>query len=253
MKPARTPPEDAKIWFRHAAERQQHQLRQARHRGEWATHIAHLVHHLQRERGTSNIWLCSKGALFLAELDNCARQVDAQVRQFKTLLTPDPSLTPTQCGCIARALWALDELPALRRNVASGAIGPDQVMAWFCHMIRQLLTIIPETISALDAPAITRVIAALYSFMQGKELAGQERAIGAIGFTRGAFDAPLRQQLVEIIESQQQYFETYNSLVHSGSDRDWPPVPLPAREVEQLRREACTRPSHAVDPNPALI
>ncbi len=40
------------------------------------------------------------------------------------------------------------------------------------------------------------------SFMQGKELVGQERALGALGFTRGEFSDSLRQQLVDRIDGQ---------------------------------------------------
>jgi hypothetical protein len=53
---------------------------------------------------------------------------------------------------------------------------------------------------------------ALYSFMQGKELVGQERALGALGFTRGEFSDSLRQQLVDRIDGQQPCFDSFQAL-----------------------------------------
>jgi hypothetical protein len=52
-------------------------------------------------------------------------------------------------------------------------------------MLRHLLSIVPQLNDSIDDPQIAGRFVALYSLMQGKELAGQERALGAIGFTQG--------------------------------------------------------------------
>lgn len=40
--------------------------------------------------------------------------------------------------------------------------------------------------------------------MQGKELTGQERALGAAGFAAGQFSAEQRSAMVALIEAQEQ-------------------------------------------------
>lgn len=234
MKCLKTPPEDALKWFRYAEEHQQRQLQQCARLSLWANHIAQLVHALQRERGTSNIWLCSRGELFLAELSTCTRQVDQQIDAFKQLLIPADALNATQCTGIASTLWRLAELPAWRRSIIEGTAEPEQVMNGFNQTIRYLLNIIPDMVDTIDSPSVARAMTALYSFMQGKEFVGQERALGAIGFTRSEFDTRLRQQLVDIIDSQQHCFETFFSL-------DGDALAPPDSNIEQLRRQACTR------------
>lgn len=60
-----------------------------------------------------------------------------------------------------------------------------QAMEYYCRMLRHLLSIVPQLNDSIDDPQLAGRFVALYSLMQGKELAGQERALGAIGFTQG--------------------------------------------------------------------
>jgi hypothetical protein len=82
-------------------------------------------------------------------------------------------------------------------------------------MLRHLLSIVPQLNDSIDDPQIAGRLS-LYSLMQGKELAGQERALGAIGFTQGFFDDVTRQRLVDRIDGQQACFEIF--LSHSSAD-----------------------------------
>ena len=80
-------------------------------------------------------------------------------------------------------------------------------MDHYCRILRHLLSIVPQLNDSIDDPQIAGRFVALYSLMQGKELAGQERALGAIGFTQGYFDDGIRQRLVDRIDGQQACFE----------------------------------------------
>jgi hypothetical protein len=88
-------------------------------------------------------------------------------------------------------------------------------MEHYSRMLRHLLSIVPQLNDSIDDPQIAGRFVALYSLMQGKELVGQERALGAIGFTQGFFD-DTRQKLVDRIDGQQACFEVF--LSHSGDD-----------------------------------
>ena len=82
---------------------------------------------------------------------------------------------------------------------------------------------------------------ALYSFMQGKELVGQERALGALGFTRGEFSDSLRQQLVDRIDGQQPCFDSFQALGSPATVQLFRTKCHAGLDIEQLRRIACTR------------
>jgi hypothetical protein len=76
-------------------------------------------------------------------------------------------------------------------------------MEHYSRMLRHLLSIVPQLNDSIDDPQIAGRFVALYSLMQGKELVGQERALGAIGFTQGFFDdVPARGWLTALTASR---------------------------------------------------
>ena len=236
------PMTDALAWFHAARQRQRATLHQLRLVAEWSGQISHLVHMLQRERGASNVWLCSGGTLYQQERRLCAELTETRRRAFLTLLDDDtPPFSSVLCTSLACALWYLDTLPALRERILTQDIAPSAAMAGFSRVIRHLLNFVVQANDTVDNPAIARQLTALYSLMQGKELAGQERALGAIGFTRGEFDDALRQQLVDRIDGQQRCFDTFLSLTTPGQASAFQAYCTASRETERLRRLACTR------------
>ncbi|MCT9872427.1 nitrate- and nitrite sensing domain-containing protein, partial [Paenarthrobacter aurescens] len=76
------------------------------------------------------------------------------------------------CNLIAAALQALAGLPALRQQITQQQIAHAQAVAAFSTIIRSLLNLVFEAADTASHPDITRALIALFSFMQGKELAG---------------------------------------------------------------------------------
>lgn len=235
-------PQSALEWFRHARRQQQQQLAQLANLGEFATLISQLIHALQRERGASNVWLCSRGALFGPQLAQSSQQVDDARQHFQGWLADNNAmLNVTAAGRLACALWFLEGLSGLRQEISAARIAPEEAMDRFIRTIQPLMEIIPEANDTLSDASVAQALTALYSLMQGKEWVGQERAVGAIGFTRGNFDGALRQMLVDRIDAQQHSFSTFLSLTtaaHAAAFRDTAEA---TRDIEQMRREACTR------------
>ncbi|MDK1302184.1 nitrate- and nitrite sensing domain-containing protein [Cronobacter sakazakii] len=233
--------QNAQAWFRFARERKRSQLEAWSGVGDWVSQISHLVHMLQRERGASNIWLCSGGQLFARERAFCVTETDQRAAQFRAVPVPVATAGSLLSWHMACALWQLEQLPALRARILAREIEPGEAMESFNLTIRHLLDLVPEASESVDEASLARALTALYSFMQGKELAGQERAIGAIGFTQGAFSEPLRQRLADRIDGQQRCFETFLSLACADIRERFYRHGEATRELEQLRRLACTR------------
>ncbi len=229
-------------WFRYARQIQKQQLRQLAQSGALARRICHLVHMLQCERGASNIWLCSQGRLYDAECRASRALVDEQRLALLPLLDDDPPVTSSAlCQRIAAALQGLEQLPDLRQRVQAQRIDAADAMEQFSTSIRHLLSIVPQLNDTLDDPRIVQPLVALYSVMQGKELVGQERALGALGFTLGHFSDALRQRLVDRIDGQQPCFDTFLSLTTAALSDVFHTRCGATLEIEQLRRLACTR------------
>lgn len=228
-------------WFRYARQIQKQQLRQLAQSGELASRICHLVHMLQCERGASNIWLCSEGRLYDAECRASRALVDEHIAAFLSLLDKERLTSSALCQRIAAALRDLELLPALREDVREKRLDAAAVMEQFSQTIRHLLSIVPQLNDTIDDPRIVRHVVALYSVMQGKELVGQERATGALGFTLGHFSDALRQRLVDRIDGQQPCFDTFLSLAGEEMAQIFHTRCGATLEIEQLRRLACTR------------
>lgn len=227
-------------WFVHAKRLRKEQLCKLAQTGALVGRISHLAHMLQCERGASNIWLCSQGALYAPECKASRALVDEQLLAFGQALGRPEASSAALCERVARALDELDQLPALRENIISRTIPAAAAMEHYSRALRHLLSIVPLLNDSIDDPQIAGRFVALYSLMQGKELAGQERALGAIGFTQGFFSDEMRQTLVDRIDGQQACFEVFLSLTPPQLQEHFT-LSVPGIETEQLRRQACTR------------
>ncbi|MGO4843868.1 nitrate- and nitrite sensing domain-containing protein, partial [Rhizobiaceae sp. 2RAB30] len=73
-----------------------------------------------------------------------------------------------------------------------------------------------------------------------KELSGQERAIGSAGFAARQFTPDQRSQMVALIAAQEQSFITFREIADSAACETWQPLAQASRDIERLRRNACT-------------
>lgn len=218
-------------------------LRRLLHTGQFIGQLSQLIHMLQRERGASNIWLCSAGRLFGDELPLRAQEVSAELHSMMQLL-PAPDATPLTGSSrlyarIAAALHGVGELAPLRQQVQMRSISHASAMTHFNQIIRQLLNLVFEAADTASDPSVSRALIAMFSFMEGKELAGQERATGSAGFAAGQFTSAQSQRLAELIDGQQQCFATFTQFADAESLQRWQAFADAEPEVERLRRIAC--------------
>lgn len=234
--------DDALSWLQASRQSDIASLERLRQTGKLITTVSELVHQLQRERGASNLWICSQGRLYGGERTASEQDVSRSQLAFSRAL-PKAEAQPGYsrfCNLIATALQALADLPVLRQKIARQDVTHAQAMAAFNAIIRSLLNLVFEAADTASHPEITRALIALFSFMQGKELTGQERAQGAAGFAAGQFTAEQRSTMVALIEAQEQSFTTFQQFADETVLRNWQPLAQPGREIERLRRIACT-------------
>lgn len=213
---------------------------------ELAVHVSALVHALQKERGYSNLTLCSAQngvpqdgkARTLSGLAQESARVEADVRRFLDGLAataPHAGDKARLLNCIAFALFRLDELPALRRQVRDVSVPAEDADARYTQIISSLLAVVFEAAdSALD-PGVTRLLVALLNFMQGKELSGQERATGVIGFTNGFFTDPQKARMLGLAAHQARSFDIYAQYAEDAALQRWESIQQQGQPVERLR------------------
>lgn len=219
--------------------------------------IGRLVHALQRERGISNVLLGSGGRRFVVgrtvQIAECT-QLEQAVRARFDALEADPGRLGHSARLFSRIAWVvpgLDALPALRQRI--GALEPTAADATnaFVKVIAGLLAVVFESADGATDPEISRLLVAMFNFMQGKELAGQERACGGAAFASGRNEAARQQQWLHLIESQERCFQVFSEFSGPELEAQWLAhlPPSQTAELERLRRIACAAPAGvALDP-----
>lgn len=217
--------------------------------------LSRLIHALQKERGLSNVFLASAGTrggpVRLAQMAECDRMAAAARDGFELLdmrpggagLTGHPGHGARLFSRIAHVLQCLDALPALRERVASRTLSPEAATALYIDLVAGLLAVVFEAADSAPEPGISRLLVALFNFMQGKEFAGQERATGVAAFGAGLSDASRQQHWLHLIASQERCFQVFAEFAPPHSLALWQErsaADATLAVIERLRRLGCT-------------
>ncbi|KJV09143.1 hypothetical protein VZ95_13300 [Elstera litoralis] len=175
------------------------------------TTISALIHELQKERGSWNVYLNSNGRQFAAQID---QQIDLCRTQEHALRVGcdglDRMAHPAAIFLrVGDALHGLDRLPELRQRAKALTVTARDATAAFSSLIAQLLTAVAQALDVIADPDISRALIGLFNFMQGKEYAGQERATGSAGFSAGIFDAAQHRRFLDLIAAQARSFRIF--------------------------------------------
>ncbi len=218
--------------------------------------IGHLIHTLQSERGATSIFLASSGTRFAAARLDMVKEsaaVEDRLRPiFEAQLEQSAFANAKLLSLVAWVLLGLDALPELRQRVAEQRLSAGEALAAFSRLIAGLVSLIFEVADAAIDPGISVLLVALFNLVQGKELAGQERAVGALSFASGHCDGAHQQRILHLIDAQDRNFQVFGELAGEPVATRWRELqtaPCVAR-LERLRRVLCSaRPGAALDPD----
>jgi hypothetical protein len=223
-------------------------------RVELADIIGQLTHALQRERGATSIYLASSGQRFAAERQSAveaAKPIEAALRAlFAEHLEPAQGATARMLSLMAWVLLDLDALAGFRAQIDQRTPTAHDSVAAFSRLIAGLVELIFHVADDAMHPGISRLLVALVHLVQGKEAAGQERAVGAQLFASGANDEAAQQRIIHLIDAQERSLHVFEEFAEPALRDRWqqhqltPNVAL----LERLRRTLCTaKPGGALD------
>jgi methyl-accepting chemotaxis protein len=113
---------------------------------------------------------------------------------------------------IEQVIARLDALAETRSGVSALTLDVGGMAKWYTQTIAIHITTI-ETMAELTTDAnLSRQIGAYIAFLQGKERAGIERAMGSNGFSAKKFAPAVYQRFVGLIAQQEAFFTTFASL-----------------------------------------
>ena len=189
------------IWQKHVVFSEMESLQEL---ADLAPAISGVVHELQKERGTSAVYIGSKGKKFSEQLPKQHKDTDVAMDIMDTSLRTfnAQAFGGNLSNKLETALTALSELNAKRSNVKSFDLTVPQMAKYYTGTIAKLLSIVEEMAVISTNAHVTKTITAYTSFLQAKERAGQERAMGGAGFGAGQFSPPIYRRLIELIAEQ---------------------------------------------------
>ena len=221
-------------------------VRHLAERVELAGVVGQLVDALQRERGATSIFLASAGQRFRAErhaAQDAARPIEA------SLLTLFSEQSLRVQGANARTLslmaWVLldlQALAALRQQIEQRLPTAHEAVAAYSRVIAGLVELVYQLADAAPHPGISRQLVALVHLIQGKEAAGQERALGAALFASGACSEDQQQRIVKLIDAQGHSLKVFEEFAQPDLQARWQQHHLTPNVamLERLRRTLCT-------------
>ncbi|MCS6764679.1 MAG: nitrate- and nitrite sensing domain-containing protein [Candidatus Protistobacter heckmanni] len=201
------------------------ELRQLAAKTELVIVIGHLVHSLQKERGASSIYLASAGRRFGNIRADIVLENGPLEEEVRSLLDKQlESHTPAAARLYTQMAWVLiglDSLKTVHEQIAGLAMEADDAIRAYIQIIAYLISLIFEIVDTAISPDISRSLAALFHFIQGKEQAGQERALGALCFASGRCDDAARQRLQHLVEQQEYSFPAFTELTSPSALGSW--------------------------------
>jgi hemerythrin-like metal-binding protein len=174
--------------------------------------ISAVVHELQKERGTSAVYIGSKGKKFAKQLPVQKKDTDGKHDILKlTWQSFDPALFSERLVTKVKvARDAMAQLEAKRAQVAKFELTVPKMAGYYTPTIAKLLSIVEEMAVLSSNAEVANAITAYTSFLQGKERAGIERAMGGAGFGAGKFSPVIYRKFIELIAQQKTFFGVLN-------------------------------------------
>lgn len=209
-------------------------LQQLRQLVQLSIVLGGLIHALQRERGTGSLYLGTGGKRFVELYQRMMAETEQQLGTFQLALN-NPAATPAlqqnsrALNDLAMILHQLDGRLALRQATLDLSIAPEQLHQFYTELISVLLSVIFSAADSASDPTVSRALTALFHFIQGKELAGQERALGSLVLARGRGTAEQADQIQLLVDGQQRSFEVFANLACDEAADRW----------QQLCRQPC--------------
>lgn len=211
---------------------------------EVVTEVGELIHHLQRERGLSNVYLASPQHFLQNKRSHQVEQSQQSEADLRRLLKGNyltrqigPSATSRLLSCVAFVLEGLGELDRLRNQIQTLNADAAYATRTYSDLIAGLLSIVFEAADSSGDPALSRALIALFNFMQCKEYCGQERAWGAIGFAEGGFSQSDTERLHNLQLAQQRCAALFCQFSSDSSSNKWNDIETQScsRELQRLR------------------
>ncbi len=178
-----------------------------------------VIHEVQKERGMSAGFLSSRGSNFSAELPKQRNETDQRITALRELATTleNGDLDQGLRAQLLAAMKKLDSLEETRRAISGLGLAPKESFDFYTALIGAWLEVISYTAKTASNEQLARSTTAYLMFLNGKEMAGRERATVNAAFAADAFEWDSFQRFIGLVTSQKNYFELFNSYANKDA------------------------------------
>jgi methyl-accepting chemotaxis protein len=201
-----------------------------------------LVHELQRERGFSAGFIGSKGVTFAEALSKQRRRTDGKLASYQKelagfALSSYSKIFADRAKATAQALAKLRDV---RAKVTSLTMSGGEMAGYYTSTIAKLLGLLEEMASLSTNSHVSDAITAYSAFLEAKERAGIERAMGATGFGASRFAPDIHARFIDLIGQQAAYLRIFRTTAEPAQVRFLKSTVAGSAvsEVERMRRVA---------------
>jgi len=182
--------------------------------------ISALLHETQKERDITAGYLSSNGKKFVQKLSAQMKNTDKAISELKVYMQ-DTEIEETLLKDIdislKKSLKQLSKLEEIRSSILLQKIKLKQAISYYTDMDNLFLSFIAQTSNQATDAELTYTTLSYYNFLNSKERAGIERAIGNATFTKNKFDKGAQSKLKALISEQNSFMKSFETLADKKS------------------------------------
>ena len=170
--------------------------------------LTNLVHELQKERGTSAGFIGSKAdRQFASKLARQRTLSDDHLSRFHQAISrfDQNAYGAKFSALLSSARKAVADLKTTRSQVDNLTLSVGEMAKYYTGTISRLFKTVSYMALLSPDSHLSNQITAYTSFLQAKERAGQERAMGTTGFSSGRFPPKIHKQFSALIAQQNSF------------------------------------------------
>ncbi|MDP7592835.1 MAG: methyl-accepting chemotaxis protein [Litorilituus sp.] len=175
-----------------------------------------FVHELQKERGMTAGYLGSKGKNFAGKLIVQHKNTDT-TRRKQAAFWQENNFQQQKIKAVNASIYQkLADLKRIRQQVMSQTISLPEALNYYTQLNKLLLSVAVINTNISTDAFITKEIVAYYSFLQGKERAGIERAVLSNTFANNKFTEGMLEKFITLMSEQNTYFSSFSQFANSN-------------------------------------
>ncbi len=176
--------------------------------------ISSFIHETQKERGMTAGFLGSNGVKFKDKLPSQRDLTNLRLKELNKFIQDHHihGLDNKIDEAISNMKKDINRLSSIRSSIDNLSISLSSAISYYTNMNSKILAIIAVGANIAEDVKIAKILIAYSNFLNAKENAGIERAIGTGAFTNHGFKKGMKEKFIALVTIQNTYlkiFETY--------------------------------------------